>query len=53
MWDVVKSLALRKKTNSITRRHATKGNGTKGKIPQKEKTQTLSRLGVQTQRQFH
>jgi len=37
MWDGVKSPGLRRKTNSLTRRHAMKGNGTKSKIPQKGK----------------
>jgi hypothetical protein len=31
MWDRVKSLGSRRRTNSLTRRHAMKGNGTKGK----------------------
>jgi hypothetical protein len=38
MWDGVKSPGLRRKTNSLIRRHAMKGNGTKGKIPQKGKS---------------
>jgi hypothetical protein len=35
MWDGVKSLGRR--TNSLTRRHAMKGNRTEGKIPSKWK----------------
>jgi len=38
MWDKVKSLGLKRITNSLTRRHAMKGNGTKGKTFQKGKS---------------
>jgi hypothetical protein len=38
MWDEVKSLGSKRKTNSFTRKHAMKWNGTKGKIHQKEKS---------------
>jgi hypothetical protein len=38
MWDGVKSLGSRRRTNSLIRRHATKGNGTKGKMFQKGKS---------------
>jgi hypothetical protein len=38
MWDRVKNLGLKRRTNSLTRRHAMKGNGTEGKTPQKGKT---------------
>jgi hypothetical protein len=37
MWDGVKNSNSRRKTNSFTGRHAMKGNGTKGKTPQKGK----------------
>jgi hypothetical protein len=37
MWDMVKSLNLRRRKNSLTRRHAKKGNGTKGKTLEKGK----------------
>ncbi len=35
MWDRVKSLGSKRRTNFFTRRHAMKGNGTEGEIPQK------------------
>jgi hypothetical protein len=38
MWDRVKNPGSRRRTNSLTRRHTMKGNGTKGKIPQKGKS---------------
>jgi hypothetical protein len=37
MWDKVKNSSSGKRTNSFTRRHAMKGNGTEGKTPQKGK----------------
>jgi hypothetical protein len=37
MWDGVKSLSSRRKTNSFTRRHVIKGNGIEVKTPQKGK----------------
>jgi hypothetical protein len=37
MWDGVKSPGSKRITNSLIRRHAMKGNGTEGKIPQKGK----------------
>jgi hypothetical protein len=37
MWDEVKSLGSRRRTNSLIRKHAMKGNGTKGKTFQKGK----------------
>jgi hypothetical protein len=37
MWDGVKSLSSRRRTNSLTRRHAMEGNGIKGKTLQKGK----------------
>jgi len=38
MWDGAKKLGSRRTTNSLTRRHAMKGNGTKGKTLQKGKS---------------
>jgi len=38
MWDGVKSLCSKRRTNSFIRRHAMKGNGTKGKTLQKGKS---------------
>jgi hypothetical protein len=46
MWDKVKSLGSRRRTNSFTRRHAMKGNGTKGKTPQKGKSPKNSKFKV-------
>jgi len=40
MWDGVKSPGSRK-TNSFTRRHAMKGNGTKGKTLKKGKNPNI------------
>jgi hypothetical protein len=37
MWDEVKSLGSRKRTNSIIKRHAMKGNGAEGKTFQRGK----------------
>jgi hypothetical protein len=37
MWGGVKSPGSRKRTNFLIRKHAMKGNGTKGKILQKGK----------------
>jgi hypothetical protein len=42
----VKSLGSRRRTNSFTRRHTMKGNGTKGKIPQKGKNLNKSKVWV-------
>jgi hypothetical protein len=39
MWDGVKNLGSRNKTNSFIKRHAMKGNGTKGKKIQRGKNQ--------------
>jgi hypothetical protein len=38
MWHGVKSPILRRKTNSFIRRHAMKGNRTKGKTFQRDKS---------------
>jgi hypothetical protein len=45
MWDEVKSPSSKRGKNSLTRRHAMKGNGIKGKIPYKGKS--LNNLKVQ------
>jgi hypothetical protein len=37
MWDGVKSLGSRKRTNFIIKKHAMKGNGAEGKTFQREK----------------
>jgi hypothetical protein len=37
MWDEVKNPSSRRRTNSLTRRHAMKGNGTNVKTLQKGK----------------
>jgi hypothetical protein len=37
MWDEVKSLSSKKRTNSFIRKHTMKGNGTKGKTFQRGK----------------
>jgi hypothetical protein len=37
MWDEVKSPGSKRKTNSLIRRHAIKGNGAKGKTFQRGK----------------
>jgi len=37
MWDKVKSLGLKKRTNSFVKKHAMKGNMTMGKTFQKGK----------------
>jgi hypothetical protein len=46
MLDEVKSLGSRRRTNSLTRRHAMKGNGTEGKTPQKGKNPNKFNLQV-------
>jgi hypothetical protein len=38
MWDEVKNLGSRRRTSSLIRKHAMKGNGTKGKTFQKGKS---------------
>jgi hypothetical protein len=38
MCEEVKNPGSRRRTNSFTRRHAMKGNGTEGKTPQKGKS---------------
>jgi hypothetical protein len=44
MWGGAKNPGLRRKTNSFTRMHAMKGNGTEGKTPQKGKNQNNSKV---------
>jgi hypothetical protein len=46
MWDGVKSLGSRKRTSSLTRRHAMKGNGTEDKILPKGKGPNNSKVQV-------
>jgi hypothetical protein len=38
MWDKVKSLNSKRKKNSLTKRHAMKGNGTRGQEISKGKS---------------
>jgi hypothetical protein len=48
MWDEAKNPSSRRRTNSLTRRHTMKGDGTEGKILQKGKSLKIPRLGFQT-----
>jgi hypothetical protein len=52
MWDGVKNPGSRRKTNSFTRRHATKGNGIEGKIPQKGKSPNNFNVRVLNPKEF-
>jgi hypothetical protein len=46
MWDGVRNPGSRRRTNFIKRRHAMKGNGTKGKTPQNGKSPNNSKVRV-------
>jgi hypothetical protein len=46
MWDNAKNLGLRRRTNSLTKRHAMKGNGIEGKTLQKGKCPNNSKFQV-------
>jgi hypothetical protein len=52
MWDRVKNLGSKRKTNSFTRRHARKVNGIEGKTPQKEKAQKFQGSGFKPKGSF-
>jgi len=52
MWDRVKSLDSKRITNSLTRRHAMKGNGTKVKTSQRGKSPNNSKAQVLNPREI-
>jgi hypothetical protein len=52
MWDGVKNPGSKRRTNSLIRRHAMKGNGTKGKMLQKGKNPNNFKARVSNPKQI-